>query len=131
MPDVQPVPSLSFAPAGSKRWRLYLVLVLGSILPLLLFLYASHRLLRKLMINNVLGQSELAADTAGKVIEGRLQDARLAVGSLAADPDTVDLWMHSDIPRLTARLRHIRFPGVTSCSLSSSERRSQRQRRRD
>jgi PAS domain S-box-containing protein len=105
MPDIQPVPSLPWASAFSKRWRLYLVLVLGSILPLLLFLYASHRLLRKIMINSVLGQSEMAAETAGKVIEGRLQDARLAVESLAADPVTVDLWLHRDIPNLTARLR--------------------------
>jgi hypothetical protein len=74
-------------------------------LPLLLFLYAGDRLLRKIMIDNLLGQSERAADTAGRVIEGRLTDARSAVESLAADPVTVDAWMHRDIQRLTARLR--------------------------
>jgi PAS domain S-box-containing protein len=91
--------------ALSKRWRLYLVLALASVLPLSLFLFASHWFLRKLLINSLLGQSERAADTAGRVIEGRLTDGRLAVESFAADPVTVDEWMHRDIQRLTARLR--------------------------
>ncbi|HWY21890.1 MAG TPA: PAS domain S-box protein [Candidatus Acidoferrum sp.] len=78
---------------------------MGSILPLLLFLYASHRLVRKIEINSVLAQSQQAADTAGRVIEGRLTDARLAVESFAADPVTVDVWAHRDIQDLTARLR--------------------------
>jgi PAS domain S-box-containing protein len=105
MSDVQLVPNLPWVLAFSRRWRLYLVLALGSILPLLLFLYAGDRLLRKIMIDNVLGQSGRAADTAGRVIEGRLTDARSAVESFATDPVTVDVWMRRDTRRLTARLR--------------------------
>jgi PAS domain S-box-containing protein len=105
MSDVPLSPNPHWVLAFSRRWRLYLVLVLGSILPLLLFLYASHKLLRKLTINTTLAQSERAADTAGRVIEGRLADARSATESLAADPVTVDVWTHHDIQRLNARLR--------------------------
>jgi len=105
MSDVQPIPNLRWVLAFSRRWRLYLALSLGSILPLLLFLYAGDRLLRKIMISNLLGQSQLAADTAGRVIESRLTDARLAVESFAADPVTVDVWMRRDLQRSTARLR--------------------------
>jgi len=80
-------------------------MALGSVLALLLFLYAGDRLLQKIMIDNVLGQSQRAADTAGKVIEGRLTDARSAVESFSVDPVTVGEWMHRDNERLTARLR--------------------------
>src|SRR5258708_3570779 len=105
MSDVQPIPNLRWVLAFSRRWRLYLALSLGSILPLLLFLYAGDRLLRKIMIGNLLGQSQLAADTAGRVIESRLTDARLAVESFAANPVTVDAWVRRDMQRSTAQLR--------------------------
>src|SRR6267378_3955873 len=105
MSGVQPVARLPGVIAFVRRWRLSLALALGSILPLLLFLYAGHKLGRKIEINNVLVQSQQAADTAGRVIEGRLTAARSAVESFAADPVTVDVWVRGDIQRLTARLR--------------------------
>src|SRR5258708_6417241 len=105
MSDVQPIPNLRWILAFCRRWRLYLALSLGSILPLLLFLYAGDRLLRKIMIGNLLGQSQLAADTAGRVIESRLTDARLAVQSFAGNPVTVDAWVRRDMQRSTAQLR--------------------------
>jgi PAS domain S-box-containing protein len=105
MSDVQTMPTPPRILAFCKRWCLFLGLALGSVLALLLFLYAGHWLLRKTTINIILGQSQQAADTAGKVIEGRLTDARLAVEAFAADPVTVDVWTRRDIERLTARLR--------------------------
>src|SRR5258708_4285243 len=105
MSDGQTVSTPRSILAFCNRWRLYLVLALGSILALLLFLYAGHWLLRKITINTLLGQSQEAADTAGRVIEGRLSEARVAVESFAADPVTVDVWMRRDIQHLTGRLR--------------------------
>ena len=105
MSDARLAPRRPWFSAFSRRWRLYLVLALASILPLLLFLYAGHWLLRKITINNLLGQSELAAATAGRVVEDSLKNDRLAIESFASDPVTVDVWRRRDIERLTTRLR--------------------------
>src|SRR5579871_5656946 len=85
---------------GSK-WRFYLVLAIAAVVPLVIFLAASHWLLRRIAINNLLGQSQRAASTAGKTIEDNLQERRFAVQNLASDPATVALWTRGDVSRLT------------------------------
>jgi PAS domain S-box-containing protein len=105
MSKTNSVPKWPLKRAFSKRWRLYITLVLCSVLPLVLFLYAGDRLLRRLTIKNLLQQSGPAADLAAKVIEERLADARASLESLATDPGIAGAWTQADVPRLVARLQ--------------------------
>jgi PAS domain S-box-containing protein len=88
-----------------KRWRLYVILVVCSALPLLLFLYASDRSLRAAFTKNLLQQTGPAADLAALVIEERMTDAKASLTSLAADPAMLDAWNRGDTARLAAHLR--------------------------
>jgi PAS domain S-box-containing protein len=74
-------------------------------LPLLLFLYASHRLIRTLNINSLLQRTGSAADLAAKVIEQNLADTQASLQSLAQDPSLIDAWSKRDLPRITIRLQ--------------------------
>jgi PAS domain S-box-containing protein len=123
MSDVRLAPKRTWFSAFSSRWRLYLVLALASILPLLLFLYASHWLVRKISISNLLSQSGQAADTAGKVVDDALKGARLAIKSFASDPVTVDVWKRRDLEFLAARLRvaHELKPEITFWGMYDSK----------
>jgi PAS domain S-box-containing protein len=103
--DEAAVPKRSWFSTFSRRWRLYVVLALSFALPLLLFLSAGHWLIRKLTIASLLSQSGQAADIAGKVVEDRLEEGRLAVQSFAADPLMVDAWKRGEMERLASRLR--------------------------
>jgi hypothetical protein len=89
----------------TQRWRLYVVLVVCSTLPLVLFLYAADRFLRSVTTKNLLQQTGPAADLAANVIEQGMADAKASLGSLAADPGLLDAWNHGDMPRVAAYLR--------------------------
>jgi len=104
MSDVLSAPRRSQLSMFARNWRLFLCLAIASVLPLLLFLYASHWLLRKITINNLLGQSQQAASIAGKTIEDSLNDRRSSVELLAADPAIVGLWTRGDMAHLAGRL---------------------------
>jgi PAS domain S-box-containing protein len=88
-----------------KRWRLYSTLIVCTVLPLLLFLYAADRLLRSTSTKSLLQQTGPAADLAGIVIEERMTDAKASLESLAADPALLDAWSHGDMARLVTQLR--------------------------
>lgn len=105
MSDVIPGPQRPDISVFGRNWRLYVLLTIASVLPLLLFLYASHWLLRKITINNLLDQSGKAAAIAGKTVEDSLQATRSSLELLANDPDIVGLWTRGDIPHLAERLR--------------------------
>jgi len=105
MPKNGPVPKKRSWPALSKPRWLYAAVVLCSVLPLALFLYAGDRLIRRTAINNLLQQSGAAADLAGKVIEERLMDAQGSLRSFAADPGLYDAWTRTDLPATVARLQ--------------------------
>lgn len=90
---------------AAKRWRLYAVLVVCSVLPLLLFLYAADRLLRSASTKSLLQRTGPAADLAAFVIEERMADAKASLESLAVDPDLLHAWSHADTARLAAHLR--------------------------
>jgi PAS domain S-box-containing protein len=76
-----------------------------SSLPLLLFLYAADRFLRKAIITDLLQKTGPAADLAALVIEERMTDAKASLESLAADPAVLDAWSRGDTARLSANLR--------------------------
>ncbi len=101
MSDVWSGPSRPRISLFGSKWRFYLVLAIAAVVPLVIFLAASHWLLRRIAINNLLGQSQRAASTAGKTIEDNLQERRFAVQNLASDPATVALWTRGDVSRLT------------------------------
>jgi PAS domain S-box-containing protein len=84
---------------------LYSTLIICTVLPLLLFLYAADRLLRSTSTKSLLQQTGPAADLAGTVIEERMTDAKASLESLAADPALRDAWSHGDMARLAAHLR--------------------------
>jgi len=86
------------------RWRLYAILVVCSVLPLLLFLYAADRVMRRTTTNNLLAQTGPAAETAVSVFTDRMSDARETLTDFAADPALLDAWNRSDGPRLAAML---------------------------
>ena len=88
-----------------KRWRLYVTLIVCSVLPLLLFLYAADRFVRTAFTKSLLQQTGPAADLAAIVIEGRMTDAKASLESLAADPAVLDAWSRGDTARLAAHLR--------------------------
>lgn len=89
---------------SAVRWRLYVSLVVCSALPLILFIYAADRSLRRTSIKNLLQQTGPAADLAAGAIEERLTYAKASLASLAADPALLDAWSHNDRDRLKAYL---------------------------
>ena len=123
MSDVFSAPGRSRFSLFGRNWRLFVYLAIASVLPLLLFLYAGHRLLRKMSINNLLGQSQEAANIAGKTIEDSLNDSRASVEFLATDPNVVGLWTRGDILHLAGRLReaHDLEPQVASWGIYDSK----------
>ncbi len=92
----------------SKPWRLYLAVLLCSVLPLVLFVYAGHRLIRKLEVNNLLRLTGPAADLAAKVIEEKFKDSQASLQALAQDPSLTSAWARDDLPKITARLQEAR-----------------------
>jgi PAS domain S-box-containing protein len=90
---------------SAVRWRLYVSLVVCSALPLLLFVYAADRSLRRTSIKNLLQQTGPAADLAAGAIEERLTYAKASLASLAADPALSDAWSRNDRDGLKAYLR--------------------------
>jgi PAS domain S-box-containing protein len=90
---------------STARWRLYASLVVCSVLPLLLFVYAADRSLRRTSIKNLLQQTGPAADLAAGAIEERLASAKTSLAALAADPALFHASSRNDRDRLTAYLR--------------------------
>jgi PAS domain S-box-containing protein len=74
-------------------------------------LYAGHRLIRRLTINNLSQTTGSAADLAAKVIEEKLMDAQASLQSLAQAPSLADAWKGTpgspkiDPSRIIARLQ--------------------------
>lgn len=101
---------MNLSPEGyrSNRWRLYAVLVVCSVLPLVLFLYSADRFLRNSTTKNLLQQTSLASDLAANAIEQRMTQARTSLESLAADPAVVEALTRHDMPRLTTYVRMAR-----------------------
>ena len=101
---------MNLSPKGyrTNRWRLYAVLVVCSVLPLVLFLYSADRFLRTTTTKNLLQQTGLASDLAANAIEQRMTQARASLESLAADPAVLEASTRHDMPRLTADLRMAR-----------------------
>ena len=89
---------------SSTRWRLYVVLTLCSILPLLLFLYAADRLLRRNFTKSVLQQSRQAATMTGELLEDRLTKVKDALEAMARNPVTRDAWTRGDLRTLSHQL---------------------------
>ena len=92
----------------STRWRLYLTLVLLSILPLVLFLYAADRLLESAATKDLLVKSGAAADFSVKAINKKMNEAKGPLEALRDDPDMVDAWDRGDAQKLTVYLRQAR-----------------------
>jgi signal transduction histidine kinase len=89
----------------SKPWRLYIAVLLCSVLPLVLFVYAGHRVIRSLTIKSLLQQTGQAANLAATVIEDKLKDSQASLQSLAQDPSLTDTWISGNLPKITARLQ--------------------------
>lgn|GEM_PF-5575440 len=98
---------MNLSPKGyrSNRWRLYATLVVCSVLPLLLFLYAADRFLRTTTTKNLLQQTGLASDLAANAVEQRMTQTRASLESLAADPLIIEAVGHRDMAHLSAYLR--------------------------
>jgi PAS domain S-box-containing protein len=90
---------------STKRWRLYVTLVVCSALPLVLFLYTADRWLRKAYTHNLLQVTGPAAGQAADALTQPLANAKGSLEALAADPALRDAWKHHDTPRLIAILR--------------------------
>lgn len=86
------------------RWRLYVILALSSVLPLLAFLYAADWLLRRNFTRTLLQQSQLAATTTGDVLEERLSRIRRSLEAMAKNPVTSDAWSRGDLQILNSQL---------------------------
>ncbi|HEV3038327.1 MAG TPA: ATP-binding protein [Candidatus Angelobacter sp.] len=89
--------------APSRPWRLHIAVILCSVLPLLLFLYAGHQFIRRFTVNSLLQQT--ATDLAAKVIEQNLTDTQASLQSLAQDSSMIDDWTKMDLPRIMIRLQ--------------------------
>ncbi len=94
----------SWLASSKPRW-LYVAVVLCSVLPLALFLYAGDRLIRKLYINNLLQQIGSAANVAAKVIDERFVDAQASMQSFAADPEIYNTQASATLPGTMSRLQ--------------------------
>src|SRR5437660_4090496 len=104
MPNNSPAPK-GVVPRASRPWRLYIVVLLCSVLPLVLFVYAGHRLIRSLTVKNLLQQTGQAADLAARVIEEKLKDSQESLQALAQDPSLANAWISGDLPKTSARLQ--------------------------
>src|SRR5437588_3518949 len=104
MPNNSPAPK-GAVPRASRPWRLYIAVLLCSVLPLVLFVYAGHRLIRSLTVKNLLQQTGQAADLAARVIEEKLKDSQTSLQALAQDPSLATAWISGDLPKTTARLQ--------------------------
>ncbi|HMC30164.1 MAG TPA: PAS domain S-box protein [Candidatus Angelobacter sp.] len=102
-----------------RRWRLYTILVVCTVLPLLLFLYAADLVVRKTTTNSILKATGPAAELAATAITERFSDAKASLESLAADPSLLGAWSHHDTPRLVSTLRMSRslMRGVASFAI--------------
>lgn len=98
-------PKLRNVGRSAKRWRLYAILVVFSVLPFVLFLYAADRSLHRTTTNNLLQQTGPAAELAVHVITERTSDAKSSLESLADNPDLLQALNHNDISRVTGILR--------------------------
>ncbi len=88
-----------------KRWRLYTILVVCTVLPLLLFLYAADLVVRKTTTSSILKATGPAAELAANAITDRMSDAKSSLETLASDPSLLDAWSHHDTRRLVSTLR--------------------------
>src|SRR5258708_36660326 len=88
-----------------KRWRLYTILMVCTVLPLLLFLYAADLVVRKTTTSTILKATGPAAELAANAITDRMSDAKSSLESLASDPSLLDAWSHHDTHRLVSTLR--------------------------
>ncbi len=68
MSDVWPGPPRPRISLFGSKWRFYLVLAVAAVVPLVIFLAASHWLLRRIAINNLLGQSQRSGSTVELVL---------------------------------------------------------------
>lgn len=104
MPNHSPA-SKAAKPRASRPWKLYIAVLLCSVLPLVLFVYAGHRLIRSLTIKSLLQQTGPAANLAATVIEEKLKDSQASLQALAQDPSLTHAWISGDLPKIAARLQ--------------------------
>ncbi|HEY6250513.1 MAG TPA: hypothetical protein VI685_11180, partial [Candidatus Angelobacter sp.] len=83
----------------------YLILAVCSVLPLILFLYAADRLLRRITTRNLMQTSQQAADLTGKVLEEKLTEVRTSLEAIAGNPATVNAWARGDLRTITNELQ--------------------------
>lgn len=89
----------------TPRWRSYLVLALCSVLPLLLFLYAADRLLKRNATQTLFQQSEKAASDTGSLLEEKLGETQSILRAIAANPTGREAWAKGNLQALSGELQ--------------------------
>jgi len=90
------------------RWRLYLVLVFASVLPLVLFLYTADRMLRTATARDLVRNSQNAADLTSNVLEEKLNDAKTDIEAIASRPGVLEAWRRGDLQTIQQELQDAR-----------------------
>jgi len=90
------------------RWRLYLALVLASVLPLVLFLYTADTMLRTATARDLARNSQSAADLTSNLLEEKLKDAETDIESLAHRPAVLDAWKRGDLQSIQQQFQNAR-----------------------
>src|SRR6266404_9004601 len=81
----------------ADRWRPWVILVLLSVIPLVLFLYAADRMLRNYETRNVTQASLTAADSAGRSLQEHFIRAETFLTTFAAQPELLTAWQRHDL----------------------------------
>jgi len=92
---------------SASRGRLYTVLVLGSAIPLLLFLSTADRIIRTTQVRDLAQQSRRAGDQTALILERRLARQAALVRTLAANPAIIDAVARDDRHTAAARLHDV------------------------
>src|SRR6266404_2566803 len=90
------------------RWRLYLALVLASVLPLVLFLYTADTMLRTATARDLARNSQSAADLTSNLLEEKLKDAETDIESIAHRSTMLDAWKRGDMQSIQQQLQNAR-----------------------
>ncbi|HLY99808.1 MAG TPA: PAS domain S-box protein [Candidatus Angelobacter sp.] len=92
---------------SASRGRLYTVLVLGSAIPLLLFLYTADRMIRTSQTRALAQQSRMAGDQTALIVERRLARQAALVRTVAANPAIISAVARDDRYAAAARLHDV------------------------
>lgn len=122
MPEAVSKPERTKKLLPQKGWRLYTALVLLTALPLVLFLYASDRFVRRLTTRNLLQSSSNAADLAAKILEERMQRSSGSLQAFADDPAILSAWQHHDLARVDSYIQSASKlrPDITALAIYDS-----------